>query len=227
MGLAQDITQNDYRMPTTPIRVLIADDHALVRKGLIQLFNLSDDIRATGEAIDGSQVLDLLRLAPFDLILLDLNMPGISGLDLIARLRRQEDTPPILVLSMHDEPQIVRRAFSAGATGYLTKDADPDQLLGAMRKVAAGLRFLDPALAQSMAFEIADQSDIAKHETLSRREREVFLLLARGHGVNDIAGQMHISNKTVSTHKARLMEKMAFATHVDLVKYALSHRLVD
>lgn len=225
-SLTRNSTQNDRRMPTF-IRVLIADDHALVRKGLIQLFNLSDDIRAAGEAINGPDVIAQARQTACELILLDLNMPGSSGLELIVQLRGMADIAPILVLSTHDEPQIVRRAFTAGAAGYLTKDSDPELLLRAIRKVAAGLRFLDPTLAQAMAFDIAAQAGKPRHESLSPREQEVLMLLAGGHSVNAVAERLGLSNKTVSTHKARLMEKMDFATNVDLVKYALNNQLVD
>lgn len=121
----------------------------------------------------------------------------------------------------------MRRAFAAGAAGYLTKDSDPDLLLRAVRKVAAGLRFLDPTLTQAMAFDIAEHADKARHESLSPREQEVLLLLAGGHSVNAIAERLGLSNKTVSTHKARLMEKMDFATNVELVKYALNNQIVD
>lgn len=209
------------------IRLLLADDHALVREGLKQLFLLTHDIAVGAEAINGLQVVELLRHEHFDVVLLDLSMPGLCGPDLIAHIRQQAGAPPILVLSMHGDPQIVRRALVAGATGYLTKDNDPELLLAAIRKVAAGHRFLDPVLAQAMAFEIANLNDRPPHEMLSEREREVFLLLARGFGINDIADHLVISNKTVSTHKSRLMEKMRFNTTADLVKYALRHRLVD
>lgn len=138
---------------TTSIRLLLADDHALVREGLKQLFAITANIVVAAEATNGTQVLESLRRTRFDIILLDITMPGISGPDLIARIQVFDDPPPILVLSMHNEAQIARRSLAAGAAGYLTKDNDPDVLLAAIAKVAAGGRFLAPDLAEAMAFE--------------------------------------------------------------------------
>ena len=208
--------------------LLLADDHALVREGLKQLFALTTDIRVESEATNGAQVLEALRQQKFDLVLLDMTMPGISGPDLIARIRVQEGAPPVLVLSMHNEPQIARRALTAGASGYLTKDNNPEVLLAAVRRVAGGGRYLDAALAEAMAFENTAVA-VARppHETLSDRELQVFSLLARGLGVNEIAQELSISNKTVSTHKARLMEKLGLSTTADIVRYAMSYRLLE
>ncbi len=203
------------------IRILLCDDHALVREGLKQLFSLTSDIVVAAEAANGIQVLDALRRDRFDLVLLDMTMPGVSGPELITRILNLDFHPPILILSMHNEPQIARRALAAGAAGYLTKDNNPDVLLAAVRKVAGGGRYLDPPLAEAMVFE----STAPSHETLSERELQVFALLARGLGVNDIAARLSISNKTVSTHKARLMEKMGFTCNADLVRYAVSHEI--
>jgi DNA-binding NarL/FixJ family response regulator len=211
----------------TPIHILLADDHALVRKGLKQLFMLANDIIVAAEATNGDQVIALLRHEKFDVVVLDLSMPGFSGADLVEYVCGKPDHPPVLVLSMHSDPHVVRRALIAGASGYLTKDNDPEILLAAIRKVAAGQRFLDPALAQTMVFEAAQQRECPVHERLSEREREVFLLLARGLSINEIAERLVISHKTVSTHKSRLMEKMKFGTAADLVKYAIRHHLVD
>jgi DNA-binding NarL/FixJ family response regulator len=203
------------------IRILLCDDHALVREGLKQLFSLTSDIVVAAEAANGIQVLDALRRDRFDLVLLDMTMPGVSGPELITRILNLDVHPPILILSMHNEPQIARRALAAGAAGYLTKDNNPDVLLAAVRKVAGGGRYLDPPLAEAMVFE----STAPSHETLSERELQVFALLARGLSVNDVAARLGISNKTVSTHKARLMEKMGFTCNADLVRYAVSHEL--
>ncbi|MFZ2267267.1 MAG: response regulator transcription factor [Azonexus sp.] len=213
---------------TKKIRILIADDHGLVREGLKQLFALTSDIVTAHEATNGSQVLEALEHENFDLLLLDMSMPGISGAELIARIVSRPAPPPILVLSMHNEAQIARRALIAGATGYLTKDNNPEVLLGAIRKLANGGRFLDAALAEAMAFEsTAPARPRRPDEILSEREYQVFLLLAKGSAINDIAAQLSISSKTISTHKARLMEKMGFANSADLVRYAISHGLLD
>ena len=210
------------------IRLLLADDHVLVREGLKQLFALTSDLHVAAEASNGAQVLDLLRQERFSIILLDITMPGICGPDLIERIRTRDNPPPILVLSMHNEPQIARRALGAGAAGYLTKDNDPKTLLTAIRKVAAGGRFLAPSLAEALAFEASSSSPSnTSHEQLSDREFQIFTLLARGIGVNEIARQLAISNKTVSTHKARLMDKMGLASNADLVRYAITQGLIE
>jgi DNA-binding NarL/FixJ family response regulator len=208
------------------IRVLIADDHGIVREGLKQLFSLGTDIVVAAEAVTGGQVLDALRAGGIDLILLDLTMPGISGVNLIARLHAHDNCPPILVLSMHNELQIARRALTEGASGYLTKDSDPKTLMNAIHKVASGGRFIDPALAEKMAFDIGG-GERKPHELLSEREYDIFRLLVRGMGVNEIANELAISNKTVSTHKARLMQKMNVQNNAELVRYAVANGLVE
>jgi DNA-binding NarL/FixJ family response regulator len=209
------------------IRVLLADDHALVREGIKRLFSLTTDIVVAGEAINGQDVQDKLLHGSYDIVLLDMTMPGISGPDLIARIVAHAKPPAILVLTMHNEPQIARRALSAGAAGYLTKDNNPDVLIAAVRKVASGGRFLDPGLAEAIAFASTSAHDQAPHEALSNREYQIFGLLAKGMGVNEIAEQLVISNKTVSTHKTRLMEKMGFDNTADLVRYAVAQKLID
>lgn len=209
------------------IKLLIADDHAIVREGLKQLFALCQDVSVAGEAVNGAQVLDALRGGGIDLVLLDMNMPGVSGVDLITRIRAYHERLPVLVLSMHNEPQIARRALGAGASGYLTKDNDPETLMAAVRKVAAGGRFIDPALAEMMVFETNGKGERPPHEQLSDRELHILRLLVKGRSVNDIADELSISNKTVSTHKARLMQKLGFQNNAELVRYGLDHGLVE
>lgn len=208
------------------IRLVIADDHAIVRGGLKQIFALAPDFEVVGEAVNGSEVLERLRLDPFDLLLLDLNMPGISGADLITRVKAHRADLPILVLSMHNEPQVAARMLKAGASGYITKDCEPDILLAAIRKVAANGKYIDPELAEKMVFDVTSTAQRPPHSLLSEREREVFRLLTMGKGVNEIAVQLAISNKTVSTHKVRLMEKMNLASMADLMRYAMQHGLL-
>jgi DNA-binding NarL/FixJ family response regulator len=209
------------------IQILLVDDHALVREGFKQLFSLTSDIHVAAEAMDGAQVLQALQSGlQVDTILLDMDMPGLSGADLIARIRALEQAPPVLVLSMHNEPHMVRGALAAGAAGYITKDNNPQELLGAVRKVAAGSRYIDPALAQTMVLDLMlPGGPRPPHESLSEREQQVLKLLAQGLSVNDIAEQLSISSKTVSTHKVRLMEKMGLTSNADLIRYALQHKL--
>ena len=204
------------------IRMLIADDHTIMREGLKQLFMLVADVQVVAEAESGTQVIELLRQVEIDLLLLDMNMPGISGEILIARLHTQYPELPLLVLSMHNESHIAQRALRAGALGYLTKDRDPETLLVAMRRVASGQRYLDPALAEQIALQSSGLKQQTYVESLSDREFQILRLLAHGMSVNQIAEQLVISNKTVSTHKTRLMEKMGFGSTADIVRFAMT-----
>lgn len=209
------------------IRLLMADDHALVREGLKQILALSPDIRAVCEAANGAEVLQYVRNSKFDLLLLDMSMPGISGIDLIGRIKAERQTLPILVLSMHNESQVVTRAFKAGASGYITKDCEPEKLLQAIRKVAEGQKFIDPILAEQIAFDIAFPEQRLPHALLSNREYEILRLLAIGKSINDIARQLVISNKTVSTHKMHLMKKLGLSSTAAIVSYAIQHNLLE
>lgn len=209
------------------IRLLIADDHAIVRSGLKQVFSLAPDLEVIGEAINGNEVLAFLRQQVPDLLLLDINMPGLSGPDLIARVKAHWADLPILVLSMHNEVQIAARVLKAGANGYVTKDSEMDVLLGAIRRVAGGGKFIAPELAEKLVFDMSIASEKPAHMTLSDRELEVFRLLVAGKGVNDIAEQLCISNKTVSTHKTRLMEKLNLSGVAELMRYAMQHGLLN
>ncbi|MFS2159724.1 response regulator [Pseudomonas sp. Pseusp122] len=204
------------------IHLLVADDHRIMREGLKQLFALVKELEVVAEAENSAQVLDGLRSHDVDVLLLDMNMPGESGESLIARIRTHYPLLPILILSMHNEAHIAQRALRAGASGYLTKDRDPETLLTAIRKVAAGGRYLDPVLAEQIALQSTTPGPIELSESLSDREFQILRLLAQGLSVNEVAQRLMISNKTVSTHKARLMEKMSFLSNVDIVRYAIS-----
>lgn len=208
------------------IRVMVAEDHTLVREGIKQLVGLASDLAVIGEAWNAEQLLEQLRQTPCEVVLLDISMPGMSGLEAIARIRALSQPPAILMLSMHDEAQMAARALKAGASGYATKDSDPTLLLAAIRKVAAGGRYIDPELADRMVFEVNLTDARPPHALLSEREFSVFERLVQGANVNDIAQQMALSNKTISTHKARLMQKLNAHSVADLVRYALEHKLV-
>jgi DNA-binding NarL/FixJ family response regulator len=207
------------------IRILIADDHAIVRGGLRQIVATTSDIVVAAEAAQGSEVVDKLRACPVDLLLLDMTMPGISGVDLIRRVRAELPSLPVLVLSIHDEAQVASRALRAGATGYLTKDSDPEVLLAAIRKIAGGGRFIDPKLVDAMVFE-THRGDVPPHEILSDREFQVLQMLAAGKSINDIADACALSAKTISTHKMRLMQKLGLANNAEVIRYALRHGLI-
>src|SRR5471030_2736114 len=202
------------------ISIFIADDHAIVRSGLKQIVATTADIAVVGEAAHGSEVVDKLRGCRVDLLLLDMTMPGISGVDLIRRVRAEQPTLPILVLSIHNEGQVVSRALRAGATGYVTKDSDLEVLLAAIRKLAAGGRFIDPKLVDAIVFD-SPSSDGPPHEILSDREFQVLQMLAAGNSINDIADALSLSAKTISTHKMRLMQKLGLATNAELIRYAI------
>lgn len=208
------------------IRLLIADDHAIVREGLKKIIALSLDIELAAEAVDGAEVIQHLRSATdFDLLLLDMTMPGVDGISLIGQIKACRAALPILSFSMHNESQIAFYAIKAGAAGYITKDSDPEILLEAIRKVAGGGRYINPTLAERLAFNAALPAQRAPHASLSNREFEVFRLLVAGKRVHEIANLLAISNKTVSTHKLHLMEKMKVSNSADLVHYAIRHKL--
>lgn len=206
------------------IRIFIADDHAMVRGGLKQIIATCYDMHVAGEAPDGHAVLASLRHTECDLLLLDMTMPGISGVDLIQKLKIDFPALPILIISMHIESQFVARAIKAGAAAYVSKGSEPEVLLNAIRKVAAGGRFMDPSLVESMVFEGADNSQLP-HQTLSVREMQILKLIAEGLPLGKIADRLYLSPKTVSTYKTRLMDKLSVDNNADLIRYASRHDL--
>jgi DNA-binding NarL/FixJ family response regulator len=213
------------------IRLLIADDHAILRDGLKQLFSFIDDITVAAEAGDDQQLLTALQQGGIDLILLDMNMPGADGIDLITRIRARDKSIPILVLTMHSELAIIQRALKAGASGYLTKGSGGTVLVDAIRKVANGGHFIEQGLAEKMIFTPAktgsQTSQSLPHEKLSKRERQILYLLSSGVSINEIGAELCISAKTVGSHKYTLMQKMGFANNAELVRYAVANNLGD
>ncbi|WP_233858250.1 response regulator [Paraburkholderia sp. HD33-4] len=207
------------------IRILIADDHAIVRGGLRQIIATTSDIVVAAEAAQGAEVIDKLRPCAVDLLLLDMTMPGISGVALIRRVRAEHPSLPVLVLSIHDEAQVASRALRAGATGYLTKDSDPEVLLAAIRKLADGGRFIDPKLVDAMVFD-TQRGDVPPHEVLSDREFQVLQMLAAGRSINEIAQACALSAKTISTHKMRLMQKLGLSNNAEVIRYAIRHGMI-
>jgi DNA-binding NarL/FixJ family response regulator len=209
------------------IRLVIADDHTIVREGLKQLLLANLDITVVGEACDGQEVMQRVRELDFEVLLLDLSMPKKSGIDLIKQVKSEKPKLCVLVLSMHEEQQYAIRAIRAGASGYLTKESAPAQLISAIRKVAADGVFITTAVAEQLARGAMPQAEGPLHATLSDREYQVFRFLVSGKSVSEIAGQLNLSVKTVSTHKARLMEKMGMTNQTELIRYAIAHRLVE
>jgi DNA-binding NarL/FixJ family response regulator len=209
------------------IRILIADDHMIVREGLMQLLSSQPDLVVVGEARNGQEVLQLIRELEFDVLVLDMSMPGKSGIELIKQLKADKPRLRLLVLSMHQEHQYAVRAIKAGASGYLTKDSASVQLVSAIHKVAAGGAFISADVAEQLALDAMPNAQGLPHTALSNREYQVFQLLVSGVAVSDIAERLNVSAKTISTHKARLMEKMGIGNQTDLIRYALRHRLIE
>lgn len=204
------------------INLMLVDDHTIMREGLKRIFELDKDIVIKGEAASGSQALECLRSLTVDLLLLDISMPGLSGEALVSRIVHQHPILPILVLSMHNDAQLAMRVLRAGAAGYLTKTQSPETLIAAVKKVSAGGRYIDPDLLEQIALSSLKPQSNRGLDSLTNREFQIMRLLAEGLSVNRIAEQLMISNKTVSTHKINLMEKMGFSSNADLIKYAAS-----
>ena len=209
------------------IRVVIADDHTILREGLKQLLQAADDLNVVGEAADGHDVLREVRSREFDVLLLDMSMPGKSGMELIKQVKAERPKLRVLVLSMHEEHQYAVRAIRAGASGYLTKESASTLLVTAIRKVAGGGAFISAEVAEQLALSAMPHAEGAPHASLSDREYQVFRLLVAGAAVTQIALQLNLSTKTVSTHKARLMDKLSIDNPADLVRYADKHGLSD
>ena len=209
------------------IRIVIADDHAIVREGLKRIILAAGDMEVAGEAANGSEVMQRVRDLAFDVLVLDLSMPGRSGMEVIRLVRAEKPRLRILVLSMHQELQYAVRAIKSGASGYLTKESAPAQLEQAIRKVAGGGAFVTAEVAEQLALGAMPGGDAPLHESLSNREFEVLRLLVAGVSVTDIAGRLNLSVKTVSTHKANLMHKIGLQNQSELIRYALRHGLAD
>ena len=208
------------------IRVLLADAHAIVRRGLRQIITEQPDLTVVGEAESASQVLEVSRLNEWDVAILDLSLPDRNGLDALKEVHHQFPKRPILILTMQPEEQFAIRAFKAGASGYLTKETTPEELLQALRKVASGSKYISPTLAERLATQVTHHEQ-SPHEILSDREYQVLHLLAVGKTVSEIARQLTLSVKTISTYRARLLEKMHMKNNAELMRYAVTHHLFE
>ena len=209
------------------IRVLLADDHAIVRAGLKEILADTGDMTVAGEAGSGPEVLARVRDHDYDVLVLDMSMPGRSGIELIKQLKGEKPKLRILVLSMHSEAQYAVRAVKAGASGYLTKDSAADQLVAAIRRIAAGGAFVSPETAERLALDFDRPADAPPHTLLSDREFQVLCMLVSGKSVSQIASDLALSVKTVSTHKTHIMEKMSLENQTELIQYAIRHKLLD
>lgn len=209
-----------------PIRILITDDHAIVREGLSRILGACQDMAVVGEAADGIAALKQIATCKLDVALVDISMPGMSGMDLLGRIRAEHPLLPVLMLSMHGEAQFALRALRAGAAGYLSKDCAPEQLAQAIRKVVSGGRYITPEVADALANALLPGHMDAPHTRLSNREFQIFRMLVSGMPVNEIAQELSLSANTVSTHKRRLMSKLGIDSNAGMVRYAIKHELI-
>jgi DNA-binding NarL/FixJ family response regulator len=209
------------------MRILIADDHAVVRQGLKQILAGAFKRASFGEAANSQQALERVWKEHWDIVILDLTMPGRSGLEVLKETKRAHPTLPVLILSMHPEDQFAVRLLKAGAAGYMTKESAPEELVGAVRKAIAGGRYVSPALAEKMASLLVNNAPAAPHENLSDREFLILRLIASGKSVSVIAHELSLSVKTISTYRSRLLVKMGMINNAQLVHYAFQNNLVE
>ena len=209
------------------IKILIADDHPVVRKGLKEIIEEIPDMAVHGEASNGQETLEKVGKSDFDIVVLDISMPGISGLDILKQLKSEKPELSILVLSMYPEEQYAVRVLRAGASGYLTKESAPEELIAAIRKASKGGKYISSSLAEKLAFDLETDAERPLHETLSDREYQVMRMIASGKTGKEIAEELFLSVKTISTYRTRILEKMEMKSNAELIHYALKHGLVE
>jgi DNA-binding NarL/FixJ family response regulator len=209
------------------MRILIADDHPIFRAGLKETLAKESDVDSIGEADSGHKALELARKQRWDLVVLDITMPGKGGLEVLQELRRERPKLPVLILSAHPEDQLALRLLKAGAAGYLTKDKAPEVLLSAIRKVLRGGKYVSESLGEKTVLNLVSEAKQPLHETLSDREYQVLCMIAAGKAIKEISQQLFLSIRTVSTYRTRVLEKMNMKTNAELIRYALDNKLVD
>jgi len=208
------------------LRILITDDHAVVRRGLKQVLEEEFDQVVFGEAQNTREMLEHLQKKAWDVVILDITLPGRSGLEVLGELKLTHPNLPVLVLSMHPEDQYGIRVLKSGASGYMTKESAPDEIVMAIRKVLRGGKYVSPSLAERLAFNLEVNGEKPLHEALSDREYEVMLMIASGKTLTEIAQKLHLSIKTVSTYRTRILEKMKMQNNAELIRYAIKNQLV-
>jgi DNA-binding NarL/FixJ family response regulator len=208
------------------LKILIVDDHAVVRAGLKQILAETPDMKVAGEAGSGTEALKMALRESFDLVLLDISMPDMNGLDVLKELHREDEDLPILMLSMYPEEQYAIRALKAGAKGYLTKESAPDELISAIRKVSQGGRYISLSLAENLAFYLGSDPNKSPHQMLSDREYQVMMMIASGKTVSEIADELVLSVKTISTNRHRALQKMGMKNNAEFTYYAIKEGLV-
>jgi DNA-binding NarL/FixJ family response regulator len=209
------------------IKILIADDHAIVREGLKQILLESPDLVVVAEASTGQEVLDKVVKNDLDLVVLDISMPGRGGVDILKEIKSLKPKLPVLILSMYPEEQYAVRVLKSGASGYLTKESAPIELVKAIRQISQGKKYISPSLAEKLAVDLEVSPDKLPHETLSDREYQVMCMIASGKTLKEIADGLSLSIKTISTYRSRILEKMNMRTNAELTHYAVKNRLVD
>jgi DNA-binding NarL/FixJ family response regulator len=209
------------------IKILIADDHTMFREGLKHILSEYPDVVVPDEASNGQEVLDKVWKNNYDMVLLDITMPGMTGLEVLKQLKNDKPKLPVLILSMHPEEQYAVRVLRAGASGYLTKESAPDELITAIRKISQGRKYITSSLAERLATEVEIDTEKPLHDILSDREYQVLRMIAEGKTVKDIAQELSLSIKTVSTYRSRIMEKMNMKTNAEVIHYAIKHRLLS
>ena len=209
------------------IRLLIADDHAIFREGLKHILEEHPDIIVADEAKNGQEVLDNIWKREYDMVLLDIGMPGMPAIEVLKKVKNDKPRLPILVLSMYPEEQYAVRVIKAGASGYLTKESAPEELITAIRKITAGRKYITSSVAEKLAAEVEPDAARPAHHTLSDREFEVFRLIASGKTVTQVADDLFLSVKTISTYRSRILEKMKMKTNAELMHYALKHQMIE
>ena len=216
-----------HRRLTEPIRVLIADDHAILRRGLRDIIEETEDIRVVGEAESSAETLKNVRAQRCDVVLLDISMPDRNGIDTLGIIKKEHPGIAVLMLSTYPENQYAIRALRAGASGYLTKQSAPAQLVSAIRQVALGKKYVTPAVAEELALHLGQDADRPPHELLSNREYQTMRLIAAGRTVSEIAQQLSLSVKTVSVYRARILQKLGVTSTAAIAHYAITNKLIE
>ncbi len=209
------------------MKVLIADDHAIVRQGLKEIVRKMNEITTVDEAVDGSDALSKIRKGSYDFVIMDISMPGLSGIDVLQKLKEQNDKLNILVLSVHPQEQYAIRVLRLGASGYLSKDSAYEELETAIRKISAGGKYISASITEKLVFDIGKDPEKLPHESLSEREFQVMCMIAKGKSVLEISKELFISDKTVSTYRARILEKMNMKKNAELTLYAIKNNLIE
>lgn len=209
------------------INLIIADDHAVVRRGLKQILEDSTDIRVAGEASNGRELLNLIDTNSFDAVVLDVSMPGMDGLDTLKEIKLNKPALPVLIFTIYPEEQYALRVLKSGASGYINKESEPEELINAIRTVSSGRKYISPNIAELIASSIGSQSDQMPHDNLSDREFQVMCLIASGNSVTNIAEKLSLSINTISTYRNRILDKMGMKNNAELTHYAIKNQLVD